>query len=138
MNAFVLIKVLIIARNLRAMDLQKLKASLANAMHLLEANRAAAYAEWMDGSLPRGAFEYVNSRLSFAQSVMAGDCTDPLKAFNGCALVTIDIRSAVDDAKSESAYNVLSDWLACYSDAGFTGSHIYFKTPIIPSENFGL
>lgn len=116
------------------MNIQALQANLNAVMPLLVANRNAAYHEWMDGSLARGAYEYVQSRFDTAYAVQTRSDIDSVTAYKACALLTIDIRSAVNDSPSEGAKQQMSDWLECYRTAGFTASHPLFDVPTLPDQ----
>jgi hypothetical protein len=116
------------------MDVSALKANLAAVIPLLHLNRDAAYAEWMDGSLARGAYEHVQSRFDTAHVVMGTEDIDAISAFKACSMLTIDIRSAVNDVNTDLARQSLDAWINCYRDAGFTESHTVFRTPVLPAN----
>lgn len=115
------------------MDVSALKSNLTAVMPLLQLNRDAAYAEWMDGSLARGAFEHIQSRLDTAHIVMGKEDVEAISAFKACSMLTIDIRSAVADVNTEVARKSLDTWIQCFRDAGFTESHTIFGTPVLPA-----
>ncbi len=116
------------------MNIQALKSEIGKVMPLLVANRDAAYQEWMDGSLPRGAFEHVQSRIDTAHAVLVRDDIDPLASYRACAFVTIDIRSAVEDVKTSDASEALDAWIKCYRAAGFTGTNPIFNVPALEDQ----
>jgi hypothetical protein len=116
------------------MDVSALKANLAAVMPLLQLNRDAAYTEWMDGSLARGAYEHVQSRFDTAHAVMNKENVDAISAFKACSMLTIDIRSAVADVNTESARQSQDAWINCYREAGFTEAHTIFGTPVLPAN----
>lgn len=115
------------------MDIQSLKTSLTNVLPILDANLAAAYKEYMDGAIPRGAFEYVRSRHETALAAIARDDIPADDAYKACALLAIDLRDGVkevaDQAEAEAQVEV---WWQCYREAGFTEVHTLFDAPIRP------
>lgn len=115
------------------MDLQSLKASLANVMPILDANLGAAYREYMAGEIAAGAYRYVLSRHGNAAAVLSRDDIDPAGAFKSCALLAIDLRSGVTESKDlAGAEAQVEAWWQCYRDAGFTEVNPFFDAPMLP------
>jgi len=120
-------------------DIKALKTELNKVLPLLVANRDAAYNEWMDGSLARGAFEYVQFRLDSAHAILAREDLAPLVAFNAGAMLTIDLRTAIKDANTPEAKEALASWLGCFQEAGFTHINPVFDIPALsmsPATNY--
>lgn len=115
------------------MNLATLKTSLAGVMPLLDANLAAAHAEYMEGSIAAGAFGFVRTRHETAAAVLAREDIPEETAFKACSLLAIDLRSAVKDAADPVAADAsVQAWWQCYRDAGFTEVHKHFDFPIRP------
>ena len=112
------------------MELSALKQQLSTALPLLIANRNLAYQEYIEGSLAHGAFNYVQSRLDTASAVLESEDIPADRAYKACAMVVIDLRSAVRDKDDGKA--TIDAWLECYADAGYTGIHKFFNIPVIP------
>jgi hypothetical protein len=115
------------------MELQALKASLNNVLPILNANLGAAYNEYMDSTIPAGAYGYVRSRHETALAVISRDDIEPEQAYKACAALTLDLTSGItlmDDAADAEAK--LQGWWKCYRDAGFTDIHSFLKIPVQP------
>lgn len=115
------------------MDLQSLKVSLTNVMPILNANLAAAHAEYMAGDIAAGAYGYVRSRHETAAAVMSRDDIPAEDAYKACALLAIDLRTGVKDVPDQAeALAQVEAWWQCYRDAGFTEVNKLFKAPMLP------
>lgn len=112
------------------MNIEALRKQLENIMPLLMDNCNAAYSEWMSGKIGRGAYEMCMSRYDVAYLVSTDKSIDPQQAYKACASITIDLRTAINDAPDKA--EMMDDWLKCYKDAGFSEMHVFFDFPIIP------
>lgn len=115
------------------MNLQSLKSHLQAVMPILDGNLAAAYREYMDGTLAAGAYRHVLSRHEIALAVISDDTIHPETAYKGCALLAIDLRSGVEVmADKDEAKRLVNEWWQCYRGAGFTEINQYFEAPQQP------
>lgn len=115
------------------MNLQALKTNLAAVMPLLNANLEAAHAEYLAGDLAAGAYSYVCSRHSVAQSIVAKDDVPPEIAYQACALLAIDLRTGVKDAQDKADAQAKVDaWWECYREAGYTEINPFYDSPMLP------
>jgi hypothetical protein len=120
-------------------NLIALQTRVAAVLPLLEANVGAAYREWMDGTLARGAYEYCLHRSAVA-SAIAGSPLDELvveAAFLAGAPLFIDLHSAMKDVPSERqpGEQAKVDALhSLYIAQGFTEMHPHLKIPVLPSN----
>lgn len=115
------------------MCIQSLKTSLTNVLPILDANLVAAHKEYVDGDIPRGAFEYVRSRHETALAVIARSDIQSDDAYKACALLAIDLRCGVKVVADEAEAKVqVEAWWQCYRDAGFTEVNMFFDSPIRP------
>jgi len=106
-------------------------------MPLLTANVSAAHAEYMDGRLAHGAYNYCLSRQAQVLAVLAADearvtVTAALKV---CSMMFLDLRTAVKDlseVEKPSAQAKVDELLTFYKEQGFTETNPVFDIPAMP------
>lgn len=114
------------------MNIDLLKEQIKSVMPLLIANRDSAYKEWMNGDIARGAFEHIQGRIDTACIVIERNDLDPEQAYKACALITIDLRCAIEDNPTEQSK--MDSWLEFFRNAGFIECHKIFNFPIKPVD----
>jgi hypothetical protein len=115
--------------------IEELKVAVTAVMPILDANLSAAYTEYMDGSLSAGAYGVVRTRHENACIVLSGTLpVDPLRAYEVCAMLTIDLRTGIKDMPDQKqAKNEFNVWMDFYRRSGFTEDHKVFEFPTHPT-----
>jgi len=106
---------------------------------LLDKNFEMAQKEYESGELNRGAFNYVLGRHAMAYDSVhnnAVDEMDPQELYKQLAILTIDIRAAVQDFPNQK--KILRNWLKFYKKAGFTEMHSFLNIPIFVEPQLEL
>lgn len=109
--------------------LAPVRALVAEAMPVLNANLAAAHQEYMDGAIAKGAFDYVLGRYATAARILSTDDLSFEDALQACARLTMDVRSGCSDAARP---DLLNRWVDFLREAGFTDDHPLFGWPMRP------
>jgi len=118
----------------------QLQARVTDILPLLDANLKAAYNEWMNGKISRGAYEYCLSRHGSAISMIG---RNPIElnediVFKIGATFFIDLRSAIKDVPAvemERAQKKIDDLLSFYVKSGFTETNKFLEIPALPETD---
>jgi hypothetical protein len=117
-----------------------LKEHIAAVMPLLDANMAAAYQEWMAGTLAKGAFDYCSTRHLTAGHIVEANPAELNEeaALAAGARLFIDLRSALKDvpadhlAVEEAKVENLREF---FVEQGFTETNQVFDIPMRPAQH---
>lgn len=113
------------------MKIQDIQKQVSLIIPLLDKNFEMAQKEYESGELNRGAFNYVLGRHAMAYDSIHNSAVNEMEPEELCkqlAILTIDIRAAVQDFPDYE--HVLENWLAFYTEAGFTQMHSFLNIPI--------
>lgn len=119
-------------------NLTQLQAHLSAVLPLLSANLSAAYTEWTNGDLPRGAYEYCRARHATALALIHATSLDvPVDAaFAAGAPLFLDLRTALKDVPENerpSARAGVDALHALYRAQGFTDTCNVLRVPCKPA-----
>lgn len=116
------------------MNTSNLVSALKSVMPILDKNFELAAAEFYKGELPNGALHYIQERHLLASAVIADVSKfDANKVWDACAMITIDLRSGVDEMPDPSAAKeTLDAWWQSFRDAGYTEVNQFFDIPAAP------
>lgn len=121
------------------MKIQDIQKQVSLIIPLLDKNFEMAQKEYESGELNRGAFNYVLGRHAMAYDSIHNSAVnemEPQELYKQLAILTIDIRAAVQDLPDQK--KILKNWLKFYRKAGFTEMHSFFNIPIFVEPQLEL